>query len=55
MDKFNLDLSLVARLDGHPAPRAHRGRATDWEVSQVCKFIIPPRGPLTVSKTDHEG
>ena len=26
MDKFNLDLSLVARLDGHSAPRTHRGK-----------------------------
>ena len=26
MDKFNLDLSLVARLGGHSAPRAHRGK-----------------------------
>merc|ERR1712048_212411 len=25
MDKFNLDLSLVARLGGHSAPRTHRG------------------------------
>jgi len=26
MDKFNLDLSLVARLGGHSAPRTHRGK-----------------------------
>ena len=26
MDKFNLDLSLVGRLGGHSAPRAHRGK-----------------------------
>merc|ERR1712050_730812 len=25
VDKFNLDLSLVARLGGHSAPRTHRG------------------------------
>merc|ERR1719236_126583 len=25
MDKFNLDLSLLARLGGHSAPRTHRG------------------------------
>lgn len=25
MDKFNLDLSLVARLGGHSAPRTHSG------------------------------
>ena len=25
MDKFALDLSLVARLGGHSAPRTHRG------------------------------
>merc|ERR1719439_284796 len=25
MEKFNLDLSLVARLGGHSAPRTHRG------------------------------
>merc|ERR1719181_1551856 len=25
MDKFNLDLSLVARLGGHSQPRTHRG------------------------------
>ena len=28
MDKFNLDLSLVARLGGHSAPRTHRGKDT---------------------------
>ena len=32
MDKFNLDLSLVARLDGG------LGELTDQEVSEVCKF-----------------
>merc|ERR1711933_200238 len=26
MDAFNLDLSLVARLGGHSAPRTHRGK-----------------------------
>merc|ERR1712100_861921 len=26
MDKFNLDLSLVARLGGHSQPRTHRGK-----------------------------
>merc|ERR1711871_595573 len=26
MDKFNLDLSLVARLGGHSEPRTHRGK-----------------------------
>merc|ERR1719229_1644726 len=26
MDKFDLDLSLVARLGGHSAPRTHRGK-----------------------------
>jgi flavocytochrome c len=26
MDEFNLDLSLVARLGGHSAPRTHRGK-----------------------------
>merc|ERR1719473_2492057 len=26
MDVFNLDLSLVARLGGHSAPRTHRGK-----------------------------
>merc|ERR1719305_1713406 len=26
MEKFNLDLSLVARLGGHSAPRTHRGK-----------------------------
>ena len=26
MDKFNLDLSLVARLGGHSALRTHRGK-----------------------------
>jgi len=26
VDKFNLDLSLVARLGGHSAPRTHRGK-----------------------------
>ena len=26
MDKFNLDLSLVARLGGHSAPRTHRDK-----------------------------
>merc|ERR1712190_702510 len=26
MDRFNLDLSLVARLGGHSAPRTHRGK-----------------------------
>ena len=26
MEKFNLDLSLVARLGGHSAHRAHRGK-----------------------------
>merc|ERR1712054_582454 len=26
MDKFALDLSLVARLGGHSAPRTHRGK-----------------------------
>merc|ERR1712166_861910 len=26
MDKFSLDLSLVARLGGHSAPRTHRGK-----------------------------
>jgi flavocytochrome c len=26
MDQFNLDLSLVARLGGHSAPRTHRGK-----------------------------
>merc|ERR1719450_592610 len=25
VEKFNLDLSLVARLGGHSAPRTHRG------------------------------
>merc|ERR1719160_2460896 len=26
MDRFNLDLSLVARLGGHSQPRTHRGK-----------------------------
>merc|ERR1712087_922946 len=26
MDKFDLDLSLVARLGGHSMPRTHRGK-----------------------------
>jgi hypothetical protein len=26
MDVFNLDLSLLARLGGHSAPRTHRGK-----------------------------
>jgi len=26
MDKFDLDLSLVARLGGHSQPRTHRGK-----------------------------
>ena len=26
MEKFNLDLSLVARLGGHSQPRTHRGK-----------------------------
>ena len=26
MDKFNLDLSLVARLGGRSAPRNHKGK-----------------------------
>ena len=26
MDKFNLDLSLVARMGGHSVPRCHRGK-----------------------------
>ena len=26
MDKFSLDLSLVARLGSHSAPRTHRGK-----------------------------
>merc|ERR1719497_129646 len=26
VDKFDLDLSLVARLGGHSAPRTHRGK-----------------------------
>lgn len=26
VEKFNLDLSLVARLGGHSAPRTHRGK-----------------------------
>merc|ERR1712022_21527 len=26
MDKFSLDLSLVARLGGHSQPRTHRGK-----------------------------
>ena len=26
VEKFNLDLSLVARLGGHSQPRTHRGK-----------------------------
>ena len=37
MDKFNLDLSLVARLGGHSAPRTHqREGAFPWRDHHLC-------------------
>ena len=36
MDKFNLDLSLVARLGGHSASRTHRGKERFPGMTVTC-------------------
>ena len=39
MDKFNVDLSLVARLGGHSAPRTHRGKERFLGMTFTCALI----------------
>ena len=39
MDKFNLDLSLVARLCGHSAPRTHPGKERFPGMTITCALI----------------
>ena len=39
MDKFNLDLSLVARLGGDSAPRAHQGKERFPGMTTTCALI----------------
>ena len=39
MDKFNLDLSLVARLGGHSASRTHRGKERFPSMTVTCTLI----------------
>ena len=39
MDKFNLDLSLVARLGGDSAPRAHKGKERFPGMTTTCALI----------------
>ena len=38
MDKFNLDVSLVARLGGHSAPRTYRDH--HYALIQMVKKIV---------------
>ena len=61
MDKFSLDLSLVARLGGHSASRIHREKERFPGMTiTICKIqwllpfkpleqVITPRGPFMVS------
>ena len=39
MDKFNLDLSLVARLGGHSALQTHRGKERFPGMTVTCALI----------------
>ena len=39
MDKFNLDLSLVARLGGHSASRTHREKEHFPGMTVTCALI----------------
>merc|ERR1719201_2935919 len=45
MDVFNLDLSLLARLGGHSAPRPHRGKerfpgmTITYALIQMCEKV----------------
>ena len=39
MDKFNLDLSLVARFGGHSVPRTHRGKERFPGMTVTCAPI----------------
>ena len=39
MDKFNLDLSLVARQGGHSAPRIHRGKELVPGMTITCALL----------------
>ena len=49
MDKFNLDLSLVARLGGYSAPRTHRRKERFPGMTVTCAMIDSL--PVVLEKT----
>ena len=40
MEKFDLDMSLLARLGGHSAPRTHRGKERFPGGAQMTALLI---------------
>merc|ERR1711972_680461 len=50
MDKFDLDLSLLARLGGHSQPRTHRGkeRFPGMTITNAEVFQLLQNGPNVV-------
>ena len=54
VDKFDLDLSLVARLGGHSAPRTHRGKerfpgmTITYALIQMVEKIAEKSGKATI-------
>jgi hypothetical protein len=49
VDKFDLDMSLLARLGGHSAPRTHRGKerfpgmTITYALIQMVEKTLGPR------------
>ena len=53
MDKFNIDLSLVARLGGHSVPRTHRGKERfPGMTSFMLRFRWLRRSPNSLTRRE---